>query len=127
MARTAITSTSTIASDTSTSSQVYDSACEEYSEQHLHPGKHKHRSSNGCMASGGVWIGWIGVICKLVYLVLVSNSQLGLDSKETDGSHCDEMPRLRVRTVQPVAEWECEYSFHVCIMMPALAASYLRL
>eukprot|EP01049_Picozoa_sp_SAG25_P000376 SAG25_NODE_13_length_24452_cov_18.893976_8_plen_47_part_00 len=23
---------------------------------------------------------WIGVICKLVYLVLVSNSQLGLDS-----------------------------------------------
>jgi hypothetical protein len=30
---------------------------------------------------------------------------------------------LRVRTIQPVAEWECEYSFHVCIMMPVLAAS----
>ena len=63
------------ASDTSTSSQVYDSACEDYSEHHLHPRKHKHRSSNGCMASGGVWI---GVICKLVYLVLVSSSQLGI-------------------------------------------------
>jgi hypothetical protein len=24
---------------------------------------------------------WIGVICKLVYLELVSNSQLGLDSR----------------------------------------------
>eukprot|EP01047_Picozoa_sp_COSAG01_P093009 COSAG01_NODE_24241_length_785_cov_3.064140_1_plen_38_part_10 len=30
------------------------------------------------LASGGVWI---GVICKLVYLELVSNSQLGLDSR----------------------------------------------